>query len=122
MSAVLGEALDGILAQTYQLVEIIVSDVVQLMARPIVGTQVGGLPEVVVPQEAGLLVEPEDSAGLAEAIAFLLEHPRTAVEMGQAGRRRVQEVFNWQRCVDRYDELYKQLMGHGPMLHAQSVV
>jgi glycogen(starch) synthase len=93
-----------------------------MMARPIVGTQVGGLPEVVVHQETGLLVEPEDSTGLAEAIAFLLEHPRTAVEMGQAGRRRVQEVFNWQRCVDRYDELYKQLMGYGPMPYAQSAV
>jgi len=61
-----------------------------MMARPIVGTRVGGLPEIVVHGETGLLVEPEDSGGLAGAIGFLLEHPRMAVEMGQAGRRRVQ--------------------------------
>jgi glycogen synthase len=80
-----------------------------VMARPIVATRVGGLPEVVVHQKTGLVVEPEDCAGLAEAVAFLLEHPEVAVQMGQAGRRRVQEVFGWQRCIDDYDALYKKL-------------
>lgn len=81
-----------------------------VMARPIVATRVGGLPEVVVHQETGLVVEPEDCVGLAEVVAFLLEHPQVAVQMGQAGRRRVQEVFGWQRCIDAYDALYKKLL------------
>jgi glycogen(starch) synthase len=82
-----------------------------MMARPIVATPVGGLSEVIVHQQTGLLVPPEDHAELASAIAFLLEHPAAAVQMGQNARERVQEVFGWQRCVDAYDALYRQLGG-----------
>ena len=80
-----------------------------MLARPVVATPVGGLSEVVVHRQTGLLVAPEDHSGLAEAIAFLLEHPEMAVQMGQSARRRVQDVFNWQRCVNAYDALYRKL-------------
>jgi glycogen(starch) synthase len=81
-----------------------------LMARPVVATRVGGLPEVVVHQETGLLVKKEDSVGLAQAISFLLEHPETAAQMGQAARRRAQEVFSLERYVNAYDALYQTLI------------
>jgi glycogen(starch) synthase len=81
-----------------------------LMARPIVATRVGGMPEVVVHQQTGLLVEPENSAELAEAIAYLLDRPEIATRMGQSGRQRTQEVFSWKRCVDSYDAVYRQLI------------
>jgi len=87
-----------------------------LMARPVVATRVGGLPEVVVHQQTGLLVEPDDSATLAEAIALLLAHPETAAQMGEAARHRAQELFSWDRCVDAYAALYRTLTkeaGHG---------
>ena len=53
-----------------------------------------------------MLVEPEDVAGLAEAIAFMLAQPEAAAQMGQALQTRVQELFSWKRCVDAYDEIY----------------
>lgn len=81
-----------------------------LMARPVVATRVGGLPEVVVHQQTGLLVERDDSQALAEAIASLLAHPERATQMGQAARHRAQEVFSWERCVDAYDALYRKLI------------
>jgi glycogen(starch) synthase len=80
-----------------------------MMARPVVATTVGGLPEVVIHRQTGVTVRPEDQAALAAAVVFLLEHPEEAVRMGQAGRRRVQDVFNWQRCVEAYDRLYRKL-------------
>jgi len=80
------------------------------MARPIVATPVGGLPESVVHQQTGLLVEPEDSLALAEAIAFLLSHPDTARRMGQAGRSRALDIFSMERFVDAYDALYRKLI------------
>jgi glycogen(starch) synthase len=80
-----------------------------IMARPVVATRVGGLQEIVVHQQTGLLVEKEDSAGLANAIAFLLEHPEMVTRMGQAARQRVQEVFSWEQCVNAYDMLYQRL-------------
>jgi glycogen(starch) synthase len=79
------------------------------MARPIVATAVGGLPEVVVDGETGILVEPEDSQALAVATARLLEQPETARRMGAAGRRRAQEMFDWERHVAAYDGLYRKL-------------
>jgi glycogen(starch) synthase len=79
------------------------------MARPIVAAQVGALSEAVVYQRTGLLVEREDSQALAEAIAYLLDHPGIAAEMGQAARRRAHEVFGFQRHVDAYDALYRRL-------------
>jgi glycogen(starch) synthase len=81
------------------------------MARPVVATPVDGLSEVMVHGESGLLVEPEDSRALAEAIAFLLERPEVARGMGEAARRRAQEVFSWERHVDAYDTLYRRLIG-----------
>jgi glycogen(starch) synthase len=80
------------------------------MARPIVATPVGGLPESVVHQQTGLLVEPEDSLALAEAIAFLLSHPDIARQMGQAGRSRALDIFSMERFVDAYDALYRKLI------------
>jgi len=79
------------------------------MARPVVGSRIWGLPEIVVHGETGLLTEPEDSAGLAEAIAALLDHPEQATRMGWRGRRRVEDLFGWGRYLDAYDALYRSL-------------
>ncbi|MGH7573394.1 MAG: glycosyltransferase family 4 protein [Gemmatimonadota bacterium] len=82
-----------------------------LMGRPVVASRVGALPEVVVDGETGLIVEKEDSAGLADAIACLLERPETARRMGRAARERALETFSLSRCIDRYDELYQRMAG-----------
>lgn len=81
-----------------------------LMARPIVASRVGGLAEVIIHQKTGLLVDPEDSAGLAEAIAFLLLNEEVATQMGRVARQRAQMMFSWTRCVDAYDKLYRKLV------------
>jgi glycogen(starch) synthase len=81
-----------------------------LMARPVVATHVGGLPELVIHQQTGLLVQSEDAQAMVEAVAVLLSSPEIAIRYGQAGRRRVQEVFNWKQHVDGYDALYRKLL------------
>jgi glycogen(starch) synthase len=81
-----------------------------LMARPVVATRVGGLPEVVVHGQTGLLVEKNDSRALGEAIAILLDDVELASKMGRAARSRAQEVFSLERHVDEYDGLYRQLV------------
>ena len=77
-----------------------------VMARPVVAASVGGLPEAVIDDSTGLLVEPNDSSKLSAAIRSLLEQPQRAREMGQTGRLRVEELFRWDRCVDGYAALY----------------
>jgi glycosyltransferase involved in cell wall biosynthesis len=84
-----------------------------LMGRAVLATRVGGLPEVVLDQQTGILVEKENSDALAEAIIYLLEHPAVAVSMGRAGMRRAREVFAWTRFVEAHDTLYRKLMSEG---------
>ena len=92
------------------------------MARPVVATRVGGLPEIVIHEQTGLLVEPEDSDTLASAVTFLLEHPETAAEMGQAARTRVGTEFSWERHIDTYDELYRRLIESRRKNHSTPIV
>jgi glycogen(starch) synthase len=79
------------------------------MARPVVAARDAGLPEAVLHEETGLLVETEDSAGLAQALIFLLENPKKAIQLGQAARQRALDVFSLQRFIDSYEALYVKL-------------
>lgn len=81
-----------------------------LMARPIIATPVGGLPESVVHQETGLFIDPDDSQALAEMMAFLLDHPDQARQMGLQGRSRVLNTFNLEQTFEAYDTLYRKLI------------
>jgi glycogen(starch) synthase len=89
-----------------------------LMARPIVATRVGGLPEVVAHQQTGLLVEQDDSKALAGAISALLADPNMAAQLGQAGYRRAQQLFRWECHVDAYTALYQKLAKEGVYAHS----
>ena len=82
-----------------------------LMARPVVATRVGGLPEVVEHEQSGFLVETGDSRAFGAAIESLLRQPSLALQMGQAARSRAQQMFSWKTHVDAYDRLYAKLTG-----------
>lgn len=92
-----------------------------LMARPVVATCVGGLPEVVENQTTGLLVKKESPKALANAIEHLLSHPDAAASMGSAARSRAMNRFNWDQLVDGYDGLYRRLItGTKPRMKHQT--
>lgn len=80
------------------------------MARPVVASRVGGLAEVVAEDETGILVENENSAALADAIAYLLEHRDAARAMGTRGRVRAQEKFSMKQFADEYEVIYRRLL------------
>src|SRR5207245_1137289 len=60
---------------------------------PVIATRVGGIKEVVVDEETGLLVPPGEPAKLGRAITRIIEDPATGEKMGKAGRRLVPEQF-----------------------------
>jgi glycogen(starch) synthase len=91
-----------------------------VMARPVVATRVGGLPEVVVDGETGLLVAAEDSAALAVAMGSLLADPTAGTRMGWAGRQRALRQFGCERYVDAYEDLYRRI-AHGRAAPARGV-
>src|SRR5215472_5560344 len=65
--------------------------------KPVIASRVGGMPEVVTDQESGLLVPEEDPQKLAAAMIALLQDPARARQMGEVGRRRVEQFFSLER-------------------------
>jgi glycosyltransferase involved in cell wall biosynthesis len=63
------------------------------MSRPVIASRVGGLPEVVVDGETGLLIEPGNADSLAEAMRKIAADAELAQQMGQAGRMRAVGKF-----------------------------
>ncbi|HKE29501.1 MAG TPA: glycosyltransferase family 4 protein [Bryobacteraceae bacterium] len=76
---------------------------------PVIASKVGGLPEIVVHRETGLLVD-NDAAAIAEAIRELRAGPDLARRLGEAGRKRVQENFTVDHMVRRTMEVYRQVL------------
>jgi glycosyltransferase involved in cell wall biosynthesis len=75
-------------------------------ARPVVSTAVGGVPEVVIDEQTGVLVPPSDPARLAEAVLRLLAEPDHARQLAAAGRRHVYPRYDARRLVDDMRALY----------------
>jgi glycosyltransferase involved in cell wall biosynthesis len=80
------------------------------LGRPAVVTRAGGLTEVVEHGKQGLVVDPGDPKGLADAIISLLRDPDLRHRFGEAGRRRAGR-FDIRRAVRRHEEVYTELLG-----------
>ena len=77
----------------------------------LVACRAGGIPEIVRDGLNGRLLEPGDSAGLAEAINGLLDNPARLKQFGAAGRKLVLEHFSIPRMVEGNWRVYGQLLG-----------
>lgn len=91
---------------------------------PVVASAVGGIPEIVVPDETGLLVaveptegetvEPTDPAGfadrLANAVNALMADSERRTAMGAAARQRVEERFSWRAIAEQTLDFYRRLL------------
>ena len=94
---------------------------------PVVGSATGGIPDVIVDGETGLLVPIEQvqdgtgtpidparfEADLAERLTTLVTDTEAAKAMGQAARRRVEEHFAWQAIAQRTMDVYNWVLGQG---------
>jgi len=80
------------------------------LARPVVGTRVGGIPEVVKHGETGFLVPPKDSESLAKAIIQLLRNPEEAARLGERGRELVLREFNVETMVQKIAAIYTEVL------------
>jgi glycosyltransferase involved in cell wall biosynthesis len=80
-------------------------------ARAVVATRVGGIPDVVVDGEHGLLVSPQDPPALAQALARVIEAPALRQQLGHAAREVVLQRFDAQRTSGAYEALYAQALG-----------
>jgi glycosyltransferase involved in cell wall biosynthesis len=78
----------------------------EAMEIPVVATRVGGVPEVVLDGETGILVEPGNSEQLAQAILTLIENPALRRQMGERGRKHVLANYRWEDNAALMERLY----------------
>ncbi len=73
------------------------------LGLPVIGSAAGGIPDAVGDRENGLLVEPGDSVGLAQALLMLLRDPEMRQRMAIKGQQRIRERFNWVKIVEQME-------------------
>jgi len=79
-------------------------------AKPVIATAVGGIPEAVENGKTGILLPDSKPESIAQAVCSLLENPEKALNMGQLGRRRIEENFTADHEVREIEELYDSLI------------
>lgn len=79
--------------------------------KPVVATDVSGMPLAVTDDESGLLVPERDAPALAQAVVEILDDPERAARLGEAGRHRVLTELNWDSVAAVHDRLYRAAVG-----------
>lgn len=79
---------------------------------PVIGTIVGGIPEVITHEKTGLLVNAKDPEALANRIRLLLDDEQMAKKIGIAGRNRVVHEHSWKQNAEKHIQVYRSVMEH----------
>ena len=81
-----------------------------IAGKPVVATQVGGNPELVLDGETGFLVPPRNSEALASRVTALLVNREQALQFAQRGKRRAESQFSLETMVKTYQALYDECL------------
>ena len=78
---------------------------------PVVATEVGGNREIVLDGKSGLLAPPGDTAALARAMGLMMDLPEAdRRQMGENNRGHVEAVYSFEKVVDAWEHLYRELL------------
>ncbi len=80
------------------------------MEKPVVGTLVGGIPDLIEDGANGYLVSPGNERELASAVLKILNDKGLAVKMGEAGRKKVTDRFSADTMVRSIEKVYGELL------------
>jgi phosphatidyl-myo-inositol dimannoside synthase len=116
-----GEVSDGDLVKLYQCSDVVVLPALEsaedvegfgmvlleaaAVAKPVVATRVGGIPDAVESGKSGILLEPGDYRELSKSIVGLLSDASQREAFGQFAKRRAQAEFSWETIVARYEKV-----------------
>jgi glycosyltransferase involved in cell wall biosynthesis len=83
--------------------------IIEAMAAgtPVIGSRVGGIPELIQDGATGFLVPPGDDKALAKEIGWMLIHPEKARAMGEYARRFVEQLFSTERYLQSYKQVFE---------------
>ena len=74
--------------------------------KPVVASAVGGIPDVVIDRQTGLLVPEKSPEHLARAIIELLDHPEYAQQLARNGLEHARQHFDWGRITESIESVY----------------
>lgn len=80
------------------------------MGKPVIGSDVGGIPEVIIDKSTGFIVTQKNSHALADRICVLLTDEKLAGRMGEAGKRRVIGRFTWEKVTKAVVSIYHEII------------
>ncbi len=83
------------------------------LGKPIIASDVGGIPEAVVHEKNGLLVPVGDAKAFSDALLHLASNPALAEGLGRAGRTRHRDLFAMDRMITEYAEVFHEVLEHG---------
>jgi glycosyltransferase involved in cell wall biosynthesis len=82
----------------------------QATGLPVISTKVGGIPEFLVDNQNGFVIEPRDPTQLTQRLLTLLQDAKLAKEMGDRGRKLIEEKFDWRLITGQVIDLYHKLL------------
>ena len=77
---------------------------------PVVGSRIGGIPELIEHGTNGFLVPPGDPRALADAVTHLADRPEIRAAMSRANRARAEATLDWERATQSYLDLYESII------------
>lgn len=77
--------------------------------KPVIGSNVGGIPYVIDNEQNGLLVPPKDPKALAEAVNKILNNSELAKKMGENGYKKVKENFLWDKQIEKTKKIIEEI-------------
>jgi len=77
--------------------------------KPLIGTNVGGIPAQIKNGWNGFLVKPGNEKQLAEKIRYLIDNPEERERMGEKSRKLAREEFDWEKIAERYLKVYEEV-------------
>ena len=80
------------------------------MERAVIGSDIGGIGELIQHNETGVLISPDDTPALVASIARLADHPEERMAIGRRAREMVVRTRDWRCIVERYPAIYEQLL------------
>lgn len=76
-------------------------------AKPVIGSRIGGIPELIKDRQTGILFQPGNTNDLAEKIHYMIEHSKERQEMGRRARESVEKEYNPELHYERLMEVYE---------------
>ena len=92
------------------------------MGKATVATRTGGIPEVIVPEETGLLVPPRDSRALAQAMSRMAQDMFFRETMSRRGPQLVASRYSLKQMADMLEALYTGIMDTNPAALSPALV